>query len=209
MLCAPGPVREGFASMVGNYYYGAYSDKHLGSAMRKYAGHARHRDGHAFNTGVCTKMRALGWETHTEVALTKILTRKLERDYGDVDVLAWDPSSRRVLVMECKDLQFRKTYGEIAEQLMDFAGGTNGDGKRDLLRKHLDRVELLKAHAAIVANFLELKGDCHIESHLVFKNPVPMQFADGLITQCVQHTFDNMDRKLGLGSRGGPSTQQA
>lgn len=205
MLCAPGPVREGFVSMVGNYYYAGYSNKYLGPAMRKYAGHASLRDGHAFNAIANAKMRALGWQTHPEITVARVLARKLERNYGDVDILAWDPDSHRVLVMECKDLQFLKTYGEIAEQLTDFAGGTNRDGKRDDLRKHLDRVELLKSHTADVARFLGLKGNCHVENHLVFKNPVPMQFADGLITQCVRHTFDELDRHLGLGSSSRPA----
>ncbi|QGW84405.1 zinc chelation protein SecC [Variovorax paradoxus] len=198
MLCAPGPVREGFSSMVGNYYYGTYADRHLGPAMRKYAGHARRRDGHEFNASVSAKIETLGWKTHSEIALTKVLARKLDRNYGDVDVLAWDVGSRRVLVIECKDLQFRKTYGEIAEQLMDFAGEVDEDGKRDLLRKHLDRVELLRSHAAVVARFLGLGDECVVESHLVFKNPVPMQFAKGPLTQCIQHTFDDLDDDLRL-----------
>lgn len=175
--------------------------------MRKYAGHASLRDGHAFNAIACAKMKALGWKTHLEVTLSRILARKLKK-YGDVDVLAWDPDSGRVLIMECKDLQFLKTYGEIAEQLMDFAGGTNRDGKRDDLRKHLDRVELLKSHAAVVARFLGLKGDCQIENHLVFRNPVPMQFADGLLAQCVRHTFDELDRNLCLGSSNRPAARR-
>jgi len=207
MLCAPGPVREGFSSMVGNYYYGTYADRHLGPAMRKYAGHARRRDGHEFNASVSAKVEMLGWQTHSEIALTKVLARRLERNYGDVDVLAWDADSRRVLVMECKDLQFRKTYGEIAEQLMDFAGEIDEDGKRDLLRKHLDRVELLRAHAAVVARFLGLGDECVIESHLVFKNPVPMQFAKGPITQCIQHTFDDLDDDLRLHAAGERAVQ--
>jgi len=133
------------------------------------------------------------------------LSTKLDRNYGDVDVLAWDPQSQRVLVMECKDLQFRKTYGEIAEQLMDFAGEVDEDGRRDLLRKHLDRVELLKAHTPTVARYLGLGSDCSIESHLVFKNPVPMQFAEGPIsTQCIQHTFDAL-AVLRLGTGGAPT----
>lgn len=207
MLCAPGPVREGFSSMVGNYYHGTYADRHLGPVMRKYAGHARRRDGHEFNASVSAKVKALGWKTLSEVPLTKVLARRLDRNYGDVDVLAWDVDSRRILVMECKDLQFRKTYGEIAEQLMDFAGEVDEDGKRDLLRKHLDRVELLRAHAAVAARFLGLGDECVIESHLVFKNPVPMQFAKGPITQCILHTFDDLDDVLRLKAAGARAAQ--
>ncbi|WP_323012704.1 hypothetical protein [Castellaniella sp.] len=200
MFVAPAMLREGVISTLANYYSGSYADRHLGPAMRRYAGHARHRDGMQFNERVTKRMNSLGWRTHSEIALSKLLSSKLERNYGDVDVLAWDPKNGRVLVMECKDLQFRKTYGEIAEQLMDFAGEVDEKGRRDLLRKHLDRVELLQIHASTVARYLGLSNDCTIESHLVFKNPVPMQFAEGPIrTHCIQHTFDSLS-ELNLGS---------
>ncbi|KMN81337.1 hypothetical protein VK98_14130 [Chromobacterium sp. LK11] len=194
ILLAPGLLREAFATTISNYYSANYPDNHLGPAMRKYAGFARHRDGHEFNEKVKTRMAALGWKVLPEVALTKILACGLDRNYGDVDVLAWDPPSRRVLVMECKDLQFKKSYSEIAEQLMDYAGEMLPNGKRDSLRKHLDRVDLLTAHKGKVAKFLKLGDNCSIESHLVFSNPVPMLYAAGNIsTRCEQHIYDELE----------------
>lgn len=195
MLVAPGLLREALSFTMRNYYSASYPDNHLGPAMQKYAGFARHRDGHEFNEKVKTRMVALGWEALPEVALTKILASRLDRNYGDVDVLAWDPHSRRVLVMECKDLQFKKSYGEIAEQLMDYAGEVLPNGKRDDLRKHLDRVDLLVARKEWVVKFLGLEGDCSIESHMVFNNPVPMLYAEGIIsTRCELHIYDDLER---------------
>jgi hypothetical protein len=69
-----------------------------------------------------------------------------------VHVLAWNKSTGRVLAIECKDLQYRKTPGEIAEQLSDFRGEVDARGKRDYLRKHLDRMELIDRHGTEVAN---------------------------------------------------------
>ncbi|WP_172152450.1 zinc chelation protein SecC [Pseudomonas tumuqii] len=194
ILIAPGLLREGFAYTVGNYFYGSYPDRHLGPAMRKYAGHARQREGMGFNLEVAQKMGGLGWETQTEVTLTKILRKALDRNYGDVDVLAWDPVTHRILVMECKDLQFRKTHGEIAEQLTDFAGEVKPNGKPDLLRKHLDRVEVLRAHQVEVCNFLGVDSSSRIESHLVFRNPVPMQHVAGRHKdECTLLTFADLE----------------
>lgn len=181
-LIAPGIIREGFISIVSNYYSGSYPDRHLGKAMRKYAGYARDRDGMAFNTRVSEKLSELGWQTEPEIKLTKILKARLDRDYGDVDVLAWDAKLGRVLIIECKDLQFKKTYGEIAEQLNDFQG-MEKDGKRDLLRKHLDRVSVLREHANKLQEYLRLSSISEIESVVVFSNPVPMQFATGAIRE--------------------------
>ncbi|ECO0583084.1 zinc chelation protein SecC [Salmonella enterica subsp. diarizonae] len=194
LLIAPGILRESFAYMIDNYYSGSYSDNHLGPAMRKYVGYARERDGINFNKEVAQRMSELGWQTQSEVTLTKITRQGLGRNYGDVDVLAWSPETGRVLVMECKDLQFRKTYGEIAEQLSDFLGEIKDNGKGDYLRKHLDRVEILTHFTAKVKEYLNITQDISIESHLVFRHPVPMQFSNGPIKEMAQlHTFDELD----------------
>jgi hypothetical protein len=115
------------------------------------------------------------------------------QDYGDVDVLAWNPTTRRVLVIECKDVQYRKTYGEIAEQLADFRGEIGPDGKPDHLLRHLNRVDLISKHLAAVAQYVEMPTVRQVESHLVFKNPVPMQFALKRMAQRVAiHIFDKL-----------------
>lgn len=192
-LIAPGTVREGFASMVTNYYDGSYSDAHLGNAMRAYAGRIRHKTGTEFNALVASRLSELGWMVSPEIKLTKILHSELDRNYGDIDVLAWNSTNGRVLIIECKDLQYRKTYGEIAEQLNDFRGQTYANGKGDLLRKHLDRVDLMKSQINKVTKFLKIEIECKIESHLIFRNPVPMQFVQGPISSQVKcNIYDNL-----------------
>ena len=124
IVLAPGLLREAFVSTLGNYFHGSYHDRHLGPPMLRYAGYARDRDGREFNARVAEALGAMGWKTQCEVRMTKIVGKALDRDYGDVDVLATSPARDRVLVIECKDLQFKKTHGEIAEQLMDFAGSS-------------------------------------------------------------------------------------
>jgi hypothetical protein len=182
IIFAPGLLREGLASTIQNYYSASYPDRHLNSAMRRYAGYARQRDGAAFNREVAARMSELGWQIESEILVTKILGQSFERNYGDVDVLAWDCAKGRILVLECKDLQFRKTYGEIAEQLADYRGVSSSNGKdRDSLRRHLDRVEILRGHSAQLGKFVGMDGGYTIESVVVFRDPVPMQFASGPI----------------------------
>jgi len=140
-------------------------------------------------------MRDLGWRAEAEVKVTKILGKSLNRDYGDVDVLAWKPQSGIVLAIECKDLQFNKTMGEVAEQLADFRGLTGPDGERDALRRHLDRVDILVAHPAEIAEALRLAAPAQIEGHLVFKNPVPMRFAWKRMTTTIKLSlFSELDQ---------------
>src|SRR5207245_1991818 len=99
-----------------------------------------HRHRLAFNTTVANRMDGLGWKVKLEMTVPALIGGGLDRDYGDVDVVAWNPDSGRVLLMECKDVQYHRAMGEVAEQLHDFRGETLADGKPDLLKKHLDRV---------------------------------------------------------------------
>jgi hypothetical protein len=196
IVFAPGIVTEGFQAMVHWFYHGEIPSQQAKSReMRIWIGHANNVQRLAFNSIVADKMRQLGWEVEPEIKLTKLLNRSLDRDYGDIDVLAWRPNVGRVLVMECKDLQYHKTIGEVAEQLSDFRGELRSDGKSDHLKKHLDRVEVVKSQQPAVAKTLKLSSPITIEGHLVFKNPVPMQFAwDHMANKIRLSLFTELDR---------------
>ena len=193
-IVAPGLVREHLTYLVAGLYRGDFVETFARSRlMRAWIGGANNRRGHAFNREVAARMHELGWEVKHDLKPTAILGRALPKDYGDVDVLAWQPSSSRILIMECKDLQFRKTAGEIAEQLADFRGGLDKRGKPDLLRKHLERCELLETDLDAVARYCRINSPVSLERHLVFRNPVPMQFAwDRLKGQTRLHLYDDL-----------------
>lgn len=164
-------------------------------AMRKWIGHANNVQRTEFNSAVAVRLEELGWRTRKEVKLTGLLGRRLDRNYRDVDVLAWRPDLGRVLAIECKDLQFNKTLGEVAEQLADFRGEIRPDGKADHLKRHLDRLDVLNAHAAEIAKELKLSSPMKLEAHLVFRNPVPMQFAwDRMANKIRLSLFSALDR---------------
>jgi hypothetical protein len=184
---APGLLRDALVYMVENYHEGYFPQWQIESSnMRAWAGTAAVRRGTRFSREVAEELKKLGWQSELEVNVSKILGKSLDRDYGDVDVLAWDATTRRVLLMECKDLHFHKTSGELAEQMSDFRGEIR-DGKRDLLRKHLDRIDILRAHAEGLAKYVEVANHLVIEGWIVFRNPVPMllaveQFGDAVRT---------------------------
>lgn len=195
LLVVPGLVRDAFVYILGNLHRGDYRPWQLGPKMRSWAGVANDARGHAFNTQVAERLRELGWQAWSDLKVTKLLGQGFERDYGDVDVLAWHPMRARLLVMECKDLQFRKNYGEIAEQLSDFRGEQRADGRRDDLLRHLDRVDLLAQHRPRIARFLGVESVAEVESHLVFRHSVPMQYAlQRLVTRVRVSTFDQLDK---------------
>jgi hypothetical protein len=181
--------------VVSNYRQGNFPDEQLGSAMRAFVGHARLKRGTEFEITVVDRLKALGWQVEHEISLGKLLGKQMTKDWGRIDVFAWHLGSRRILVIECKDVHYRKTYGEIAEQLSDFRGTVKSDGKADMLKKHLDRVSVSRGDVASVQKYVGMTNATEIESHLVFKNPVPMKYAADKIGKLVQVSlYDHLDR---------------
>ena len=196
IVLAPAMVQEALHAMMRWFHRGEIPSSQARSReMCEWLGHANNVQRVKFNSTVAERMRELGWQVEREIKLTKILGRSLDRDYGDIDVLAWCPNSGRVLAMECKDLQFHKSIGEVAEQLSDFRGEMRPDGKPDHLKRHLDRVELLASNIPAVSRALRITSRIQLEGHLVFKNPVPMQFAwDRMASRIRLSLYDQLDR---------------
>jgi hypothetical protein len=195
MLVAPGFVRDAFGYMLRNFYRGDFPPRQLRPLMRAWTGKTADEQGKKFTREVADRLTELGWRTDTEVKITKLLRKGFDRDYGDVDVLAWKPDIGRVLIIECKDVQYRKSFGEIAEQLSDFRGELGRDGKPDLLLKHLNRAALISDHLTELAAYMKLPRVIVPESHLVFRNPVPMQFAwERMETRVQLSLFAGLDR---------------
>jgi hypothetical protein len=181
--------------MLRNLYQGDFPPRQLKPLMRAWTGKTADEQGRKFTGEVAGRLTELGWRTDTEVKITKLLRKGFDRDYGDVDVLAWNEEKGRILVIECKDVQYRKSFGEIAEQLSDFRGGIGRDGKPDLLLKHLNRVALISEHLPELAAYLKLPRVIVPESHLAFRNPVPMQFAWQRMEARVKlNLFSRLDR---------------
>lgn len=177
ILIAPGMVRDGFAYMLGNYFRGDFPDYQLSPKMKAWRARTTGARGTALAGEVAAALTAAGWQTRMEINVTELLGQRFETNYGDVDVLAWRHENGRVLVIECKDVQYRKTYGEIAEQLADFRGEIRSNGKRDELRKHLDRMDVIRANLNAVSRLTGIMPLVDVESHLLFRHPVPMEFA--------------------------------
>ena len=194
-IVTPGLLRDALVYMIGSYHRGDYPLRQLTPKMRQWAGESRKRMGREFTLAVAKRLEELGWKTDTDVRVTKLLQKGFDQNYGDVDVLAWRADGKRVLVMECKDVQHRKAEGEIAEQLADFRGELGSDGKPDHLLRHLRRMEVILAHPTEVAKYVDFDSAPHIESHLVFKNPVPMKFAwQRMESRVALHLFSELDR---------------
>mgnify|MGYP000359325356 CR=1 FL=1 len=184
IMVAPGMIRDTFVIQLHNHHSGHYDLAAIRSSeMRAWREHIVAKNADEFEERVAERMRSLGWKAEKGVTFPRILGRKLPTDPGDIDVLAWHPDGR-ILLLECKDLQFAKTPSEIAKQLAKFRGKRDEKGKPDLLGKHLKRMDLAHEHAAEFQKYLKL-NDIRIDGALVFANPVPMTFAADRIGHAV------------------------
>lgn len=177
-LISPQLIHDSFYYLVRSCSDAAIDENHFSSRlMRKWIGDARKNNGLAFNKKVADRVQELGWETRIEIKLTEILNKKLP-DFGDIDVFAWNKKLKIVALIECKDLNFAKTQGEIARQLYDFKGQKNENGKKDRLLKHIERINVLNNNLTQVSTFTQIHSGLDIKGYVVFSNPVPMLFND-------------------------------
>lgn len=197
LLVAPGFIRQCMAYVVQNYFEGTFPARHFRtSAINKWHGFRKNQRGREFTEAVAKELRDHGWTCWTEQKVSTLAECGKNPDYGDVDVVAWNSAQERLLLIECKDLYFGKTAGEIAEQLRDYRGEIRQDGrkqKRDDLRKHLDRLNILNDRRETVCRTLKVDRLAKFEGWTVFKNPVPMLYAWKKFEGIVQIvTFDDL-----------------
>ena len=141
--------------------------------MISYIGRAADVIGHEFNCRVANRLNKLGWEARRELSLTELGGKD---ELGDIDVLAWQPSTGLVTATECKSLRFDRTLGEIGERLKDYAVGAN-DGQPTALQRHLDRMAYLNRNPDQLSSLTGIPvGLLRVRSALVTERLSPMQF---------------------------------
>ena len=175
LLIAPAALRKGFAYVIGGAHSGRIEQSFFQTKEMKDTWWGKASEGHSFNNEVAQSLLDAKWQVRSNIGLPEIFSRSLERDYGDIDVLAWRPDRNQVLVIECKDLSPALNYSEIAALLSDYQG-VEVNGKEDKLKKHLDRVSLLQENPEKLQRFINIQQP-QIVSCLVCSRVVPMQYA--------------------------------
>ncbi len=152
-------------------------DRCRSEEMKRWIGQESARSGHEFNKEVASALEAMGYQTKVDTNLSSIIPKKdLDRDYGDVDVLAWKQNERTIYAIECKNLYHAKTTKEIAEQLLEFKGEVR-NGKPDRLKRHIDRIEILSKNKTQLLKFCGIsEANTDIVSYVIFSNPVPVLY---------------------------------
>ncbi|MBT3037840.1 MAG: hypothetical protein KME37_02760 [Candidatus Thiodiazotropha sp. (ex Codakia orbicularis)] len=178
-MVAPSLVRKGFLYLVRNCHDASFEENHFfNKKMRSWVGKERNRIGHQFNADVAKEFIRNGWNAESDVKLTKLLNMKLDKDYGDIDVVAWSERNSKIYLIECKKLELAKTPGEIARQIYDFRGVIRDDGKPDRLFKHLQRINVIEKNIDKLKKYIKLESTQKIVPSLLFSRIVPMSFVD-------------------------------
>ena len=175
LVIAPAALRAGFIHVVWGAHGGRLDRTFFRTREMKNGWLGRAREGHSFNRAVAEWLVKAKWEVRENVGLPEVLGRATGNDAGDIDVLAWRPGRRQVLVIECKDLAPARSYSEVAALLSDYQGVAAG-GRRDKLRKHLDRVQAVRRDLRRVGGFTGVHRP-EVVSCLVCSGVVPMQYA--------------------------------
>lgn len=138
-------------------------------AMIAYRGSVADARGGEFTHQVAGRLQSMGWHARPEVQMSSLGAPK---ELGDVDVIAWRPGDRRVLLIECKRLQPAKTPGEIGQLLRQFRGQ-----ERDRLGRHLRRLEWIHDNQRVFTGWLGYEeGEPVLVPMLVTNRLVPMRF---------------------------------
>ncbi len=176
VLYAAGLVHEAFGYTVESSYEGRFDQEYFRTnEMKSWIGSANNRKGHEFNNQVADEFRKIGFHARASVGMSEFNPPAELGDLGDVDVLAWKDEGL-VYVVECKNLRFAMTVGEIAEQLKRFRGEAN-----DELHRHLERLNWLRQNRVALGHVIGIANQVHsLRSLLVTKTIVPMQFRNDL-----------------------------
>lgn len=175
LIIAPGALQMGFVYVFDGAYRGRFDQTFFRTKEMRDTWRGKAHEGYTFNAEVARALSEAGWKVRENIGLPEILNHKIERNMGDIDVLAWRPDRKEVLIIECKDLSLARNYSEIAALLSDYQG-IEVDGEADKLRKHLNRIKLLHDNCGQLQRFTEVL-EPQIVSCLICSGVVPMQYA--------------------------------
>jgi hypothetical protein len=131
--------------------------------MKAYIGEVNNKQGIQFENEVFDYCSSnVGFEVDKRVEIKPSGKFKHDKNLGDVDVLIVDKNKKRILLLECKNVNFGRNQREIANELQRFtAGDNNWIGKTQV------REEWLKSNYDQVKQAYNL-GDEKFEFKTVF-----------------------------------------
>jgi hypothetical protein len=196
-LISPGLLGDSFTYILRRYFEAEVQPVDCFShAMRHWTEGEIKRRSHEFVVNVQAALASGGFSTKCEESLDMILGEHFQKNYGDVDVLAWNGAE--ILAVECKNLRLARTPNDMAEQLNRFSGQPLATGsKRDELRKHIDRCRILNEKSAALSKRLDLQTEIRVKTVVCFSCPVPMHYVASQHPEVIFTTLDDLTAQYG------------
>jgi len=149
--------------------------------VKAIVGHYSEEKGAEFNEQVRNYLRE-----HTKLMVVdydvKIDLRHFEsadRNYGDIDVLAYDRESCVLYNIECKDTVMAKNIYQIYLEIRKYIGFNDDEKKNALIWKHYRRHEWLSEHKQEMANYLKVGKVKDVKSIVITSTVLPVTYLKG------------------------------
>ena len=170
MICAPGALDQSYRHLLYRFYEGGYSPGFFKSNEAKlWIDYANKAWGEEFEKEVEAVFAEHGHRTFHGLQMTRVGATKADQ-LGEIDVLAFDLTTKTCWIIECKNLREARTVKEVSEQLNRFQGRG-----RDHLHQHLRRMEWINGNRKSLTQF-GLADDWTIQGRMVTNTLVPMSF---------------------------------
>lgn len=102
-----------------------------------------------------------------------------DKNYGDVDVLAFDKRTGIAYSIECKDTVMAKNIRQMKMEMDKFFGRDEKDKKRAWVVKHVGRHVWLNAHKVDLAKYLNVDEVKEVKSMMLTSSVLPVSFLRG------------------------------
>lgn len=149
--------------------------------VKAIVGHYSEEKGAEFNEQVRNYLRE-----HTKLMVVdydvKIDSRHFEsadRNYGDIDVLAYDRESYVLYNIECKDTVMAKNIYQMYLEIRKYLGFNDDEKKNALIWKHYRRHEWLCEHKQEMVNYLKVEKVKDVKSIVVTSTVLPVTYLKG------------------------------
>ena len=155
--------------------------KYGGSKIEKMLGYFEDEKGKEFNEAVRTYLNTLpGLKVWTfDVTIKPKGNLVAERDYGDIDVMAYDTTTNILYSIECKNTNTAKNIREMKNEMDEYLGrGENPetDRKRALVLKHLRRHKWLVEHTSQLKTFVGINQAPIVKSMMLTSEVIPTSY---------------------------------
>lgn len=155
--------------------------RHVGKKLGDLLGVFESKKGREFNEEVRTFLQQISglvvWPH--DVSMKPKGNLITDKDYGDIDVMAYNPLTRILYSIECKNTNTAKNVREMKTEMDEYLGrGDNPekDKKKALVLKHLRRHQWLKNNTEQVKNYLGVKDELIIKSLMLTASVIPTSY---------------------------------